>query len=42
MKRQGFIEGETDEILYEIDMRIMERDLRRISDISFETGLRCV
>lgn len=39
MKRQGFIEGETDEILYEIDMRIMERDLRRISDISFETGL---
>lgn len=39
MKRQGFIDDDTDEILSEIDHRIMEWDLRRISDTSLESGL---
>lgn len=34
-----YIEGNTDEILEDIDARIMERDLRRITDFSLETGL---
>lgn len=42
MKRQGFIDDDTDEILSEIDQRIMEWDLRRISDYSFEMGLEGV
>lgn len=40
MKRQGFIEGDTDEILNEIDARVMERDVRRLTDTSLETGLK--
>lgn len=39
LKAQRFIEGDTDEILCEIDKEIMERDVRRISDYSLETGL---
>ena len=39
LKKQGFIEGDTDEILSNIDRQIMERDVRRISDMTFETGL---
>ncbi len=39
LKKHGFIEGDTDEILREIDHQIMERDLRRISDSSIESGL---
>lgn len=39
MKHRGIIEGDTDEILREVDLKVMERDLRRISDLSFETGL---
>lgn len=37
--RQGFIEGCTDEILKDIDNLIMERDPRRINDISFRKGI---
>lgn len=39
LKKEGFIEGDTDEILKEIDERVMERDVRRITDTSMETGL---
>ena len=39
LKYQGFIEGDTDEILSEIDMAVMERDVRRINDVSLKTGL---
>lgn len=39
LKKQGFIEGNTDEILVDIDRKIMERDLRRISDNTIEFGL---
>jgi hypothetical protein len=35
----GFVEGDMDEILMDIDNKIMEKDLRRISDYSLETGL---
>ena len=35
----GFMEGDSNEILSEIDAKIMERDLRRIKDLSFRTGL---
>lgn len=34
-----FMEGDTDEILKDIDCRIMERDPRRIKDMSFRNGL---
>lgn len=37
---QGFIDNETDDMLTEIDAAIMERDVRRINDMSFETGLQ--
>lgn len=39
MRQQGFVEGDTDEILKEIDDKVMERDLRRTVDTSFEHGL---
>lgn len=35
-----FLEGDSDEILYEIDQRIMEYDLKRLKDRSLETGLK--
>lgn len=34
-----FMEGSSDEILEEIDKKIMERNLRRISDLNVRTGL---
>lgn len=37
--QNGFIEGNSDEILSEIDTHVMERDLRRITDYSVRTGL---
>ena len=37
--QNGFIEGDSDEILSDIDERIMERDLRRTTDHSVRTGL---
>ena len=39
LKKEGFIEGNTDEILEEVDRKVMERDVRRITDASLETGL---
>ena len=36
--QNGFAEG-SNEILEEIDLKIMEKDVRRIKDFSFETGL---
>jgi hypothetical protein len=38
--QNGFMEGDSDEVLLEIDRKIMERDLRRIADISVRTGLK--
>lgn len=35
----GFTEGDSDEVLFEIDKKIMERDLRRVTDLSVNTGL---
>ena len=37
--QNGFMEGDSNEILTEIDKKVMERDLRRIKDLSLETGL---
>jgi len=37
--RNSFIEGNPDEVLEDLDKRIMEWDVRRISDYSLETGL---
>ncbi|RHR93629.1 glycosyltransferase [Parabacteroides sp. AF14-59] len=37
--QNGFIEGDTDEILKEIDRRVMEYDVFHFSDFSFRTGL---
>lgn len=39
LKYHGFIGDDTDEILSEIDMAVMERDLRRNRDMSLTTGL---
>lgn len=39
LRWQKFVEGNTDEILVDLDRIIMERDVRRILDYSFETGL---
>lgn len=39
LKYQGFIEGDTDEILSELDIAVMERDVRHINNNSLETGL---
>lgn len=36
--QQKFIEGDTDEILLDIDKRIMEKDVQRIDDMSFHKG----
>lgn len=38
--QNGFVEGEADEILEELDKRILEHDVRRITDNSLETGLK--
>lgn len=40
LSSEGFIEGNVDEILSEVDKQIMERDVRRITDFSLETGLK--
>ncbi|MDR0835309.1 MAG: hypothetical protein LBN11_01850 [Tannerella sp.] len=37
--QNGFMEGDSDEVLSEIDQKIMERNIRRITDTSFRTGL---
>ena len=38
MLKNGFIAGDSDEILAELDNKVMERDLRRITDRSLRTG----
>ncbi|WP_080903080.1 lanthionine synthetase LanC family protein [Parabacteroides sp. Marseille-P3160] len=38
--QNGFVKGETDEILEELDKQILERNVRRIMDNSLETGLK--
>ena len=40
LKYRGFISDDTDEILSDIDKAVMERDVRRITDDSFDTGLK--
>lgn len=35
-----FVEGETDEILEDLDRQILERDVRRIQDNTLDTGLK--
>jgi lantibiotic modifying enzyme len=42
LAQQGFIEGDTNEILEDIDRKVMERDIRRISDMSLNIGLEGV
>jgi hypothetical protein len=37
--QNGFMEGDSDEVLSDIDKKIMERDIRRIADQSFRTGM---
>ena len=37
--QNGFMEGDSLEVCKEIDRKIMERDIRRITDYSVETGL---
>ena len=39
LMRNGFIDGNPDEVLEDLDKRIIEWDVRRISDCSLETGL---
>lgn len=38
LKRYAALEGDLNDILYEIDRKIMSYDPRRLSDISFRTG----
>ncbi len=38
--QNSFIEADTDEVLEELDVQILERDVRKIKDISLETGLK--
>lgn len=38
--QKGFIKGDINEILEDIDKKIMERDLRRTTDLSFKKGLK--
>jgi hypothetical protein len=37
--QNGFMEGDSDDALSEIDQKIMERDIRRMTDQSLRTGL---
>ena len=38
--RNGFVAADPDEILEDLDQQILERDVRRVSDDSLETGLK--
>lgn len=42
LAEQKFIDGDANDILEDIDKKIMERDIRRISDMSLNTGLEGV
>ena len=37
--QKGFVECDSNDILTELDNKIMERDLRRVKDYSFDTGI---
>lgn len=37
--QQGFVEGDPAVVLKDIDLRVMERDPKRIRDLSFDNGL---
>lgn len=39
LKQHKFVDGDTAAILKDVDLRIMERDPRRINDLSFRSGL---
>ncbi len=39
LMRHGFVEGDPDEVLEDLDKKIMERDPKRISDWTFDRGL---
>ena len=39
LESQGYIEGDMDEVLQDLDSKIMERDLSRVTDFSLDTGL---
>jgi|SRR5690554_5695369 len=39
LAEQKFVNGDTNDILEDIDKKVMERDIRRISDMSLNTGL---
>ena len=38
--RQNFVEGDSEDVLKDMDNKIMEHDPRRITDCTFETGLK--
>lgn len=40
LRHRGFLDVDTDSVLQEIDLTVMERDVRRISDLSLESGLQ--
>lgn len=40
LKKQGFVDGNTDEVLEEIDREVMERNVCRMENYSLETGLK--
>ena len=42
LAEQKFIDGDTNDILADIDKKVMERDIRRISDVSLNNGLEGV
>ncbi len=42
LAEQKFISGDTNDILRDIDKKVMERDVRRISDVFLNTGLEGV
>lgn len=37
--QEGFMEGSVNDVLLDVDAKIMERDLWRVTDLSVETGL---
>lgn len=38
--QNNFVQADADEVLEDLDKQILERDVRKISDISLETGLK--
>ncbi|MDE6290719.1 MAG: glycosyltransferase [Muribaculaceae bacterium] len=40
LRQRGFLDVDTDNVLQEIDLTVMERDVRRMGDLSLESGLK--